>query len=125
MTRYLCAAALIVVLVALTRGNHATLHLAVLASSAFVLSADLGERASRRMASGLALKVIAFFGVAAFCGVVSALLISVAYDRVVGPDPLRFGLATNIVMDTTIIGLLMGLFRLSSWRLGKRSEGGD
>ena len=36
-------------------------------------------------------------------GIVAALLIHVAYDVLHGPDPLRFTLASNIVMDTTFI----------------------
>ena len=37
------------------------------------------------------------------CGIVTAVLIHVVYDWSIGPDPRRFGLAQNILMDTAVV----------------------
>jgi hypothetical protein len=119
--RYVIAFALTLILVALTRGNHATLALAVFASVVFVIAADIAERLSKLTPTGRALKAVAFVGCAGAAGLVSALVISLAYDHVVGPDPLRFSLAMNIAMDTAVVALLMGIMRaaISIWALRK------
>lgn len=37
------------------------------------------------------------------CGLAAALLVHIVYDWSLGPDPRRFSLAKNIVMDTAVV----------------------
>jgi hypothetical protein len=60
----------------------------------------------------------AFAIVCILCGgIVVALAIHAVYDVAIGPDPRRFGLVTNIGMDTAVVAALVALMSGLDWYL--------
>jgi len=48
-------------------------------------------------------------------GLATALVIHVIYDALLGPDPRRFKLTTNIVMDTTFVLINVLVAAMVAW----------
>ena len=90
-------------LVAASGVNHPTLALNLVASGIMTVASAGVFIASRRfLLHGVFHYVLV--GVAALlAGTASAFSISFAYDALWGPDPLRFGVAENIAMDTAVV----------------------
>ena len=53
------------------------------------------------------------------CGVTTALMIHVIYDMLLGPDPRRFPLANNMVMDTAFVLFNTAIAALVAWILSR------
>ena len=54
-------------------------------------------------------------------GVLSAVTISAIYDRLLGPDPRRFGFASNVLMDTAVVIAAMALAAGVLYLLARRA----
>jgi hypothetical protein len=93
----------LVALVLVSRDNHPTLLLNVIASGIMTLASlatYVGvSRAVPRTLASLGRLVLAW----CIAGTLSALLISFSYDELWGPDPLRFSMASNIAMDIVVV----------------------
>jgi hypothetical protein len=93
----------LVVLVIVSRDNHPTLVLNVIASGIMTLASlatYVGvSRAVPRTLASLGQIVLAW----CIAGALSAILISFAYDEIWGPDPLRFSMESNIAMDIVVV----------------------
>jgi hypothetical protein len=92
-----------VALVLVSRNNHPTLELNLIASAIMTLAsaAVFGLAGRLHGFSPGHLVRVALTGLVA--GAVSAFLISQVYDALRGPDPLRFSLQDNIMMDTAVV----------------------
>ena len=101
--------ALWILLFWISRPNHPTSMLNATATTVMVLFSIAAfviiARSSRNAPFVLKLSVTAICIVGA--GVLAALAIRVVYDIAIGPDPRRFGLATNIAMDTAVVVVLV------------------
>ena len=93
----------LVALVIVSRDNHPTLLLNLVASGIMTLASlatyvGVSRAVPRSLVSWGQL-------VLAWCiaGTLSALLISFAYDEIWGPDPLRFSMESNIAMDIVVV----------------------
>ena len=98
----------------ISQNNHPTLLLNLIASGIMTLA----SMAIYVAFSGTQLRAFASLIriVLAFCiaGTISAILISLVYDKLWGTDPLRFGIGQNIVMDIVVVAAGWGwtvLFR--------------
>ena len=92
-----------VALTLVSRDNHPTLLLNLIASGIMTL-ASLATYFGVSSALPRTLRALGLI-VLAWCiaGALSAILISVAYDALWGPDPLRFSMASNIAMDIVVV----------------------
>ena len=86
----------------LTTAYHPTWPLRILSTGVLVAASALFS--CRFITRELKLKPLMLSAVALIvCGAVAALVISGIYDVLLGPDPRRFALTSNIVMDTAFV----------------------
>jgi hypothetical protein len=111
LKRYLFLTFIGMAIMLVSLNNHPTLTLNLFATGVFILCADVGERVSSRERQKPALRYVLFVAAACVGGGVAAATIGLAYDAAIGPDPRRFSLMSNIMMDSIIVGFIMLLLR--------------
>jgi len=102
-----------------SRANHPTAMLNASATTLMIVAsvAAFAVIARNSNSNSAAFK----FGAVALsivcAGVLVALAIGAVYDVEIGPDPRRFSLAANIVMDTVVVAILVALMGALNWGL--------
>ncbi len=123
---------ILVLWIALSRNNHPTLVLNVVASfalvgvSAVAVYTTRGVLARRYQQHHSKVRYAAeMLLLVAVLDLVAVLTIQAAYDALWGPDPARFGFWTNVALEAVFIGLhLAAAYTLAAvWRYWKREEG--
>jgi len=90
-------------LVAVSRNNHPTLTLNLVASGIMTLASLLVFVLPVRVTASGAIRVLLVGCACLVAGAVAAVSISLVYDALWGPDPLRFGMIENVGMDTAVV----------------------
>lgn len=105
----------------ISRANHPTSTLNVAATTLMILAAIAAFavilQTSRNASAAFKFGTAAFSVIGA--GILAALAIGIVYDIEIGPNPRRFGLAANIVMDTVVVAALVMLMSAFDWGLNR------
>jgi len=90
-------------LVAVSVNNHPTLMLNLVASGIMTIASFLVFLIFRQVPARGAMNYAMVGCSSLVAGAAAAVAISLVYDVLWGPDPLRFGMGQNVVMDTAVV----------------------